>query len=48
MFQIAHMSKSELNTWDTAYIAPLALCINQYFNFWLGEHLFLWFFLVKH
>ena len=46
--QIAHMSKSSLNRWDSAYIGPLAVCINQYFNFWIGEHLFLWFFLVSH
>ena len=46
--QIAHMSKSTLNRWDSAYIGPLAVCINQYFNFWIGEHLFLWFFLVSN
>ena len=39
--QIAHMSKSALTTWDTAYIAPLLVCINQYFNFLIGEHLIL-------
>lgn len=41
------MSKSALNTWDTAYIGPLAVCINQYFHCFIGEHVFLWLFLVS-
>jgi len=39
------MSKSALNAWDTAYIGPISVCINQYFNCFIGEHIFLWFFL---
>ena len=42
------MSKSALNTWDTAYIGPLAVCINQYFNFVIGENMLLWLFLVSY
>ena len=41
------MSKSVLNAWDTAYIGPLAVCINQYFQCFIGEHVFLWLFLVS-
>ena len=41
------MSKSPLNNWDTAYIGPLAVCVNQYFNFWINEHVILWCFLVS-
>lgn len=41
------MSKSVLNAWDTGYIAPIAVCINQYFNYLIDEHVFLWFFLVS-
>jgi choline/ethanolamine phosphotransferase len=42
---VAHMSKSVLNAWDTGYIGPIAVCINQYFNCFIGEHIFLWLFL---
>lgn len=41
------MSKSPLNGWDSAYIGPLTLCINQYFNLLIEEHYVLWFFLVS-
>ena len=41
------MSKSALNAWDTGYIGPLAVCINQYFGFFIGEHLFLWLVIVS-
>jgi hypothetical protein len=41
------MSKSVLNAWDTGYIGPIAVCINQYFNCFIGEHIFLWLFLVS-
>lgn len=41
------MSKSVLNLWDTGYIGPLAVCVNQYFNCFIGEHVFLWLFLVS-
>ncbi|CAF4272523.1 unnamed protein product, partial [Adineta steineri] len=42
---VAHMSKSPLNRWDTAYIGPIAFCVNQYFSCFIGEHILLWFFL---
>ena len=40
------MSKSPLNGWDTSYLGPLAVCINQYFNLVIDEHVLLWFVLV--
>ncbi|CAF3365289.1 unnamed protein product [Rotaria sp. Silwood1] len=44
---IAHMSKSPLDTWDTAYYGPVAVCVNQYFNCFIKEEIFLWIFLVS-
>jgi hypothetical protein len=41
------MSRSPLNGWDTAFVGPLAVCINQYFNLLIDEHVLLWFFLVS-
>ncbi len=41
------MSKSVINAWDTCYIGPIAVCINQYFYCCINEHVFLWFFLVS-
>lgn len=46
-FQVAHMSRSPLNGWDTSFVGPLAVCINQYFNLLIDEHVFLWLFLVR-
>jgi len=43
---VAHMSRSPLNGWDTSYVGPLAVCINQYFNLLIDEHVLLWFFLL--
>jgi len=43
---VAHMSRSPLNSWDASYIGPLAVCINQYFNTLIDEHIFFWFFLL--
>ncbi|CAF0809159.1 unnamed protein product [Rotaria sordida] len=43
---IAHMSKSPLDTWDTAYYGPVAVCVNQYFNCCIKEDIFLWIFLI--
>jgi len=43
---VAHMSRSPLNGWDTSYIGPFAVCINQYFNLLIDEHVLLWFFLL--
>lgn len=41
------MSRSPLNGWDSAFIGPLAVCVNQYFNLLIGEHVLLWLFLVS-
>ncbi|CAJ0915996.1 unnamed protein product, partial [Mesorhabditis belari] len=35
---IAHMSKSELPLWDWIYLAPLALMLNQYYNYPFNEY----------
>jgi len=43
---VAHMSKSPLSAWDSSFVGPLAVCINQYFNLLIDEHVFLWFFLL--
>ncbi|CAF2896571.1 unnamed protein product [Rotaria sp. Silwood2] len=43
---IAHMSKSPLDTWDTAYYGPVVVCVNQYFNCFIKEEIFLWIFLI--
>lgn len=39
---IAHMSKSELRLWDWIYVGPLALMLNQYYNYAIDEYLLLW------
>ncbi|KAK3757089.1 hypothetical protein RRG08_046713 [Elysia crispata] len=43
---VAHMTKSEMDLWDTGLLGPAALFLNQYFNCWLDEHLVLWFCLI--
>ncbi|CAF1057120.1 unnamed protein product [Didymodactylos carnosus] len=43
---VAHMSRSALNTWDSSYVGPLVLCINQYLNTTINEHIILWLFVV--
>ncbi|GFO43759.1 choline/ethanolaminephosphotransferase 1, partial [Plakobranchus ocellatus] len=40
---VAHMTKSEMDFWDTGLLGPGALFLNQYFNCWFDEHLVLWF-----
>ena len=40
------MSKSPFSVWDSAYIGPIAVCVNQYLHCCIGEHVFLWLFLV--
>ncbi|CAF4385980.1 unnamed protein product [Rotaria socialis] len=42
---VAHMSKSLLNSWDWAYMGPIAICVNQYLNCLISEEIFFWFFL---
>lgn len=39
---VAHMSKSEMQRSDAAFVAPLLLVINQYFNSFFSEHFLLW------
>eukprot|EP00081_Caenorhabditis_elegans_P007592 NP_001257201.1 Choline/EthanolaminePhosphoTransferase [Caenorhabditis elegans] len=39
---IAHMSKSELRLWDWIYVGPLALMLNQYYDFVFDEYVLLW------
>jgi hypothetical protein len=41
------MSRSPLNGWDASFVGPLAVCINQYFNLLIDEHVLFWFFLVN-
>ncbi|CAF1041875.1 unnamed protein product [Rotaria sordida] len=43
---VGHMSRSPLNGWDTSFVGPLAVCINQYFNLFIDEHILLWLFLL--
>lgn len=39
---VAHMSKSEMNYFDSGLMGPLILFLNQYFNEYLSEYLVLW------
>ncbi|CAI5455643.1 unnamed protein product [Caenorhabditis angaria] len=39
---IAHMSKSELRLWDWIYVGPLALMLNQYYDYAVNEYYLLW------
>ncbi|MCJ8734562.1 hypothetical protein PDJAM_G00236880 [Pangasius djambal] len=39
---VAHMTKSEMQRSDAAFVAPLLLVINQYFNSFFSEHVLLW------
>ena len=39
---VAHMSKSEMNYFDSGLIGPLILFLNQYFNEFIGEYYVLW------
>ncbi|KAI5619020.1 choline/ethanolamine phosphotransferase 1a [Silurus asotus] len=43
---VAHMTKSEMQRSDSAFVAPLLLFINQYFNSFVSEHVLLWVVLV--
>lgn len=42
LFQVAHMTKNELDYLDTALIGPAMLFLNQYFNFFFEEYHVLW------
>lgn len=48
VFQVAHMTKSEIDLWDTSFIGPGLLVVNQYFDCILNEYLVLWICLVSH
>lgn len=39
---VAHMTKSEMDLWDTGLIGPALLVINQYFNCTFSEYFILW------
>ncbi|XP_005109346.1 cholinephosphotransferase 1 [Aplysia californica] len=39
---VAHMTKSEMDLWDSGLLGPGALFLNQYFNCVLSEYLVLW------
>ncbi|KAI8781354.1 Choline/ethanolaminephosphotransferase 1 [Biomphalaria glabrata] len=39
---VAHMTKSEMDFWDTGFLGPGALFLNQYFNCWFNEYFVLW------
>ncbi|KAK7490768.1 hypothetical protein BaRGS_00017997 [Batillaria attramentaria] len=39
---VAHMTKSEMDLWDTGLIGPGLLVVNQYFNCVFSEYLVLW------
>lgn len=45
--QIAYMSKSPLDWWDSIYISPILLILNQYFNNFVPEVYMLYFCLVR-
>ncbi|KAE9416386.1 hypothetical protein Angca_007537 [Angiostrongylus cantonensis] len=34
---VGHMSRSELVLWDWIYLGPMALMLNQYYDFWISE-----------
>lgn len=42
IFQIAHMTKSEMGYLDVGLMGPLLLFLNQYFNSFLPEYCVLW------
>ncbi|XP_075212579.1 choline/ethanolaminephosphotransferase 1 bbc isoform X2 [Lycorma delicatula] len=39
---VAHMTKNEMEYLDSALVGPLMLFLNQYFNFFIPEHIVLW------
>ncbi|XP_052124784.1 cholinephosphotransferase 1 isoform X5 [Frankliniella occidentalis] len=43
---VAHMTKNEMEYFDSALIGPLMLFLNQYFNFYIPEYIVLWMCLV--
>lgn len=47
LLQVAHMTKNEMEYFDSALIGPLMLFLNQYFNFYISEYIVLWMCLVS-
>ncbi|NXK96867.1 CEPT1 ethanolaminephosphotransferase, partial [Formicarius rufipectus] len=43
---VAHMTKSEMHLYDTAFIGPALLFLDQYFNSFIDEYIVLWIALV--
>ncbi|KAK7098493.1 cholinephosphotransferase 1-like [Littorina saxatilis] len=43
---VAHMTKSEMDLWDSGMLGPAMLVVNQYFNSVISEYLILWLALV--
>jgi len=43
---VAHMTKSELAFFDTIYLGPILLLVNQYFGYLITEYYLLWFGLI--
>lgn len=39
---VAHMSKSEMNYFDSGLLGPMILFLNQYFNEFFAEYYILW------
>ena len=47
IFQVAQMTKSELDTFDSVFLAPLILFVNQYLGTKFSESRLLWICLVR-
>lgn len=47
LFQVAHMTKSEMHLHDIAFLGPGLLFLDQYFNSFIDEYLVLWIALVS-
>ncbi|RMC19722.1 hypothetical protein DUI87_03286 [Hirundo rustica rustica] len=43
---VAHMTKSEMYLYDTAFISPALLFLDQHFNSFIDEYIVLWFALI--
>lgn len=48
LLQVAHMTKNEMEYFDSALIGPLMLFLNQYFSFYIPEYIVLWMCLVSY
>lgn len=43
---VAHMTRSELRTWDPTLVSGMAIFLNQYFDYPMNETMLLWFAIV--